>query len=153
MMTDELEEKEVIRSVRELYQRQEWAKKLFESLSQRKNNPATTNIDRLMRLLDVPLSEATAIAKELQDAGCGTYIVGRKGNPSRFAWDYSAITLGLVATGKSDEIIGMTDEASGDEREDIINRPTLASTIQEAKEALARSLGITPDQIEIIIKT
>lgn len=151
-MSSSTKEKEIIKSVRRLYRDEAWAERLFDSLAERKNNPAATTIDRLMRLLSLTLSEATAAAKELQGTGCGTYIVGRKGNASRFAWDYSAISLGLAATGRADTIVGMTEEGSERGEEAPSRTPPLQLTIQQAKEALARTYGITPDQIEITIK-
>jgi len=151
-MSSTAQDKEVIKSVRQLYREEPWAGRLFESLAQRKNNPSSTTIDRFMRLLTLTLSEATAAAKQLQETGCGTYVVGRKGNPSRFEWNYSAISLGLAAIGQANAIVGMNEDPDEDKEKASAEKPPLRLTIQEAKEALARNFGISPDQVEITIK-
>lgn len=151
-MASSARKKAVVKSVRRLYKEEPWAARLFESLAQRKNNPSSTTIDRLMRLLALTLSEATAAAKQLQEAGCGTYFVGRKGYPSRFEWEFSAISLGLAAMGQVDTIVGMAEEGAEGEMQASLEASKLKLTIQEAKEALARNYGVRADQVEITIK-
>lgn len=148
------QDKQVIREIRTLYKNNEWARILFDRLGERKNNSHFTKIEVFAKMIGASVSDATAYAKELQDTGCGSYTVGRRGNPSRIAWHYNAISLGQAAAGHADSIIRMTEEElEAAERED---EPAAAAplllTIPQAKEALARTFGVTPDKIEIIVK-
>lgn len=76
---------------------------------------------------------------------------------SRFRWHYNAISLGRVASGASDDLIDV-DEGTESEADDEAPAPAsvvgspLTLTIPQAKEALARTLGVKPEQIEIIVK-
>ena len=150
------EERKVLRAIRDLYEAADWARTLFDWLAARKNNPASTPIERLTGLLDMSLSEATACAKQLHETGCGEYIVGRRGGTSRFEWAYNAISLGQVASRQADELVGLNDDEDDPgehmrEEETHVEGP-LTLTIVQAKEALARTFGVKPEQIEIIIK-
>lgn len=107
------------------------------------------------------LGETTTVAidcaRQMQDAGCGTFVVGRRGSKSRFRWHYNAISLGRAASGATDELIDV-DETAESEADDEAPTPAsvaespLTLTIPQAKEALARTLGVKPEQIEIIVK-
>lgn len=146
----------VISNIRALYRENEWACRLFDRLAARKRDTAETKIASLISQFNASLPDATALAKELQDAGCGSYIVGRRGGESRFRWDYSAISVGRVASGQSDELVGLGADEDAEEEEEV--QPAAAElpltlTIPQAKEALARTLNIRPDQIEITIKS
>lgn len=138
--------------IRTLYKTEAWARALFDHFAQRKNNSRQIPTEQLARLLGESLSEATAYAKRLHDIGCGKYVVGRRGGTSRFEWLYSTISLGRVAAGQSDELVRLIDD-EGDEAEGEAEVPApLTLTIPQAKEALARTFGVTPDKIEIIVK-
>lgn len=143
----------IIRAIRALYEAQEWAQMLFDHWANFKRNPKETAVSQLTRQLNVTTTEATAYAKELAEAGCGKYVVGRKGNESRIQWTYTCSSLGQAATGQTDDLVGFADEADGAvEEEPPAAQVPDTLTIAQAKEALARTFGVSPDQIEIIIK-
>lgn len=152
-MANGLSRQDVIKAIRHLYANLEWAQLLFDWMAERKRNPSETTIERLTAIVGSDVTEATAYAKELQAAGCGEYIVGRRGNASRFVWKYTCSSLGLAAWGETETLVG-TGEAELEDEDPAPAAPQipLTLTIPQAKEALARTFGVTPDMIEIIVK-
>src|SRR5688572_3070763 len=53
---------------------------------------------------DFTRSDLRAFLRALEGAGCGTYVIGRRGNPSRFKWSVPMTLVGRYALG---------DDASG----------------------------------------
>lgn len=114
-----------------------------------------TSIDRIVTVVGASRSEAVNLAKKLEEAGCGEFIVGRRGSPSRFSWSHSRISLGRVALGEAEEVEEVCDPIAEDEDviEETSKQPPLAKlTIPEAKALLAASLGLETSQIEINIR-
>jgi len=150
-------QKELLSALRHLYKNNDWARAIFDRLAARKNSPSSTTIEQWTHLLGVSQSEAISYAKQLEEAGCGRYIVGRRGGTSRFEWAYNAISIGQVASRQADDLIDL-DEVKAKEtkaEEAASDMPAEAPrklTIDEAKEGLARTFGVKPEQIEIIIK-
>lgn len=95
--------------LRVLYKTDKTAKALFDTLAKRVNNSREQRVDQMERSLandGVAASrrEITRVLKALEDAGCGEYIVGRKGHPSRFRWDVEMVAVGRYAAGISTDI-------------------------------------------------
>jgi hypothetical protein len=145
------ERQKTAQAIRKLYTQQPWAQRIFDHFGDRTNNSSATKIDSLANLLKVTVSEATAVAKELQAAGLGVYVVGRKGNPSRIEWHFTLASMAKSARGERDDLESISPDEEEGGTVDAGGLP-LQLTIAEAKEALARTLGISPDQIEITIK-
>jgi len=88
-------------ALRKLYGASNAAKAAFDYFAQRQYNSARTTVDRLLAALkqeghDVARSDIVELFKALQSAGCGDFVIGRKGHPSRFEW-----TVGLADVGRS----------------------------------------------------
>lgn len=149
--------KDVLKAVRQLYSRNDWARAIFDRLADLKRSPTETPIERWVNMLGETTTVVIDYARQMQAAGCGTFVVGRHGSKSRFRWHYNAISIGRVASGASDDLIDV-DETTESEADDEAPAPAsvvgspLALTIPQAKEALARTLGVKPEQIEIIVK-
>jgi hypothetical protein len=141
-----------VQAVQALYEKSADARKLFEWTASLKKDAAETSIERIMSALGISRKAAVTLAQDLAEAGCGNFIVGRRGARSRFSWLYSRISLGKVAVGEATDIDPVSPdlETIAEEEAEISNTPPL--TIASAKEQLALSLKIRPDQIEIIIK-
>lgn len=95
--------------LRELYKVDRTAQALFDNLARRVNNSREQNVDQLERSLakdgvEASRRDITHVLKQLQQAGCGEYIVGRKGHPSRFRWDVEMVAVGRYAAGISTNI-------------------------------------------------
>lgn len=76
-------------SVKRLLLSDSVAQFVFQHLATRKNNAAKTltrTYENLLKDKVVPKAAITRCWKELQAAGCGTYIQGAGGKKSRFVW-------------------------------------------------------------------
>lgn len=153
-MTSDLT-KSLVRKITGLYSKKPEARLLFDAFAQRERDASYTTIARLEKVTSLDRAEAIEFAKELADAGCGKYVVGRRGGVSRIEWDYSCISLGKAASGKTESLDKVdknspADAEPGELPGDI--SPKLKLTIAQAKEVLARSLDIPIESIEITIK-
>jgi hypothetical protein len=148
LMMDHIDDGVIVK-VRALYAQDDDAKRFLDWCAGKRRDAQETSIDNIMRVTDVSRSTAVALAKALDEAGCGEFIVGRRGSSSRFAWNYSRINLGHIAAGEAEELEAVIDPI--DDEDEHTNEVT-ALTIPQAKRYLAQSLGVTPEQIEIHIK-
>ena len=139
---------DVIRAIRALYNQNPIAQQLFDVNAQRERDATTSSLDVISRKLEISRGDAVALARELEAAGCGAFKVGRRGAPSRFEWAYSCIGLGKAAAGEPIQLEQAEDPQDDDED---LDAASASMTIAQAKAALARSLGISIDQIEIRI--
>lgn len=143
----------IVQAVQNLYDQNPYAKRLFDWTASLQRDAAATTIDRIAQVLEISRKAAVSLAQELGKAGCGEFIVGRRGSPSRFEWSYSRVSLGQVAAGEADEIEAVCDPISEQEEEALGPEGSAEPlTISSAKVLLAKSLGLTPDQIEIQIR-
>jgi biotin operon repressor len=145
-------EDEVIKGVQWLYSNSPHAKQLFDLNAQRERDARSTSIDVFERKLDISRSDARALARELEEAGCGVFKSGRRGWSSRLEWKYSCIVLGKVAAGQQIALKGPENTQDEEELEAAEDIEVMGLTIAEAKAGLATGLGIAVEQIEIHIK-
>lgn len=142
--------------LRSLYNQDETAQNLLDWLAKRKRDASSTSVDRMCTILKASRGEAVRIARELANLGCGEFKNGRRGQPSRLEWSYSCISLGRAAAGEPSISIEKPTDPISEEDEDLNwddgNSTPVKMTIPEAKAAIAASLGISPDQVEISIK-
>lgn len=149
--------KDVLKAVRQLYNRNDWARAIFDRLADLKRNPQETPIERWVNSLGETTTVVIDYARQMQETGCGTFVVGRRGSKSRFKWHYNAISLGRAASGATDELIDADENVESETDEEVSATASAAETpltltILQAKEALARTLGVKPEQIEITVK-
>ncbi len=107
----------VAQSLRRLCGHNQLVLRLFERLSTRKNNASSTPLSQVCNALDLTMKEAVALARLLEEIGCGKYVVGRLGNPTRIVWYFTTISLCQVALGQSHELVaaaGFDDESDQD---------------------------------------
>lgn len=142
----------VVAAVRAFYQENPDAERLFDWTASLERDASETTIRRMRTKLQMSRGAAISLARGLEAAGCGEFIVGRRGSPSRFRWAYSRVSLGLAASGEIEELTEAYETISETEEE---ASETLSSerhlTIPEAKERLARTLDVEPHQISIEI--
>jgi predicted transcriptional regulator len=139
----------VKRAIVKLYKQNKHAARLFDLNAERTRDASYTSVDAIAWKLEINRWEAVALARQLEEAGCGQFKNGRRGSKSRFEWAYSCILLGKAAAGEQVQL-----EEPEDPQEDE-EKPTdgvSGMTIAEAKSAIASRLGISTSQIEIIIK-
>ena len=145
----------VIKAIRDLYKGDDIARRLFDQSAERERDATATSIDRLTHVLGVSREEAVGLAQRLQEAGCGQFIIGRRGHKSRFAWGYSCISLGQAAAGETTELEEPENPMPEAEEEAASLEPAGVPprmNIAEAKRALSLSLGVPESAIEISIR-
>ena len=153
-MTSNVDQK-AVKAVRDLYKKDQIARRLFDLSAERERDATATSIDRLTHVLGVSRDEAVGLAQRLEEAGCGQFIVGRRGHKSRFAWGYSCISLGKAAAGQTTELEEPEDPLPEAEEEAATSQPALAPprmNIADAKRALSLTLGVPESAIEILIR-
>lgn len=81
------------------------SKAIFEVLKDRKRFRRYTNLSQFNQVLlnkgyKVVEDEYFDTFKALEKAGAGSLIIGRKGNPNRFIWDYNLKDVAKAASGE-----------------------------------------------------
>ncbi|WP_061925659.1 hypothetical protein [Altererythrobacter epoxidivorans] len=145
---------EVKDAIRGLYRSNELARKFFDHCAQRERDASETSIDRIAYRLDVSREAAIGLAQAFEQAGIGSFVVGRRGHKSRFVWEYSCISVGQVAAGENaalEEPENAVDDTDGIEVGDA-GQALQTITIAEAKNLLSRSLGVPVEAIQITVQ-
>jgi hypothetical protein len=147
--------KSVIDAIRKLYRSNSAAQALFDWTAQRERDATATSIVNFSNRLGISRGEAVGLARALEQAGCGQFVVGRRGQPSRFEWRFSCISLGQAAAGEDVKLEAAEDPLPESEEEKLEADDAAAEhplTLSQAKLALSRSLGVPIENIEITIK-
>lgn len=141
-------------AIKRLYRSNELARRFFDHCAQRERDASETSIDRIAFRLDVSREAAIGLAQEFEEAGIGTFVVGRRGYKSRFVWDFSCISVGQVAAGESTSLEEPDDAVDDTEGVETISPlPSGAPiTITQAKNLLSESLGVPVEAIQITIQ-
>lgn len=147
----------IIARLKELYQEDRNARRFLDKAASRQREASATSIERIMVHCETDSrADAVKLAKQFEAIECAEFIVGRRGAPSRLEWKYSLISLGRSAAGEVDELQSVSDTAELDEGSKDTNDPSNdfvdTLSIGQAKERLAKSLGIPVSTIEITIK-
>jgi hypothetical protein len=112
-----------IPTLQKLYNQDAEAKAILDYLASRERNRSETKLDRLLWILRVDGNQvhrgaAIRVFRALEDVGCGRFVAGRKGHPSRFEWTVGMVDVARVAAGETVKIeaapIDENDEAADD---------------------------------------
>lgn len=104
---------------------------VFAFLAGLKNKHRRTDIQSVARLSRVPLTEAVGLFRELDEIGAGKFVLGRRGYPTRFMWDWRHVpshALASIALGQAQpEDFAKQDDASAevDEPQDLLDEDTV----------------------------
>ena len=115
-----------IMKLREAYQASPVAKAAFDNFAARQKNRAEMAVDQLYWQLrqEVPSAsrgDVIHLLKFLETSGCGQFLVGRRGQPSRFRWSVSLIEAGMAAAGETFQVEKLSVLEGSDEAEDAIS--------------------------------
>src|ERR1035437_2801284 len=91
-----------IELLRQLYRESPVAKAFFDHAARRERDQSETKVDRVLILLGAegnafPRREIISLFRKLQDYGCGQFVEGRRGWPSRFVWSSGLTSVGMAA--------------------------------------------------------
>lgn len=98
-----------VSGLRNLYSDNACAKAILDYVASRKKNSGKTDVGRLEIVLrqeggKFSRREVIAALKQLEELHCGFFIIGRRGQPSRFEWAVDMTVLGKVAQGEQIEV-------------------------------------------------
>lgn len=89
-----------LKKLKDIYLKNPAARAMLDEFARREQNRTETKVDNLLYLKvdnrPITRGEIIQVFQEFERIGCGTFIVGRKGHPSRFQW-----TVGLPSVGKA----------------------------------------------------
>ena len=110
-------------ALRKLYTASNAAKAAFDHFAQRQNNSVRTTVDRLLVALrqdahDVARSDIVDLFKGLESARCGSFVIGRKGHPSRFEWAVSLVDAGRSASGEAVRVEAISEKDKAETAEE-----------------------------------
>lgn len=92
-----------------LYQSSREARWILDHFASRQRNRKVTTADRLYYVLnrehdEISRRDVIECFRQLEEIGCGEFIVGRQGYPSRFEWAVSLISAGQAAIGEAEDV-------------------------------------------------
>ena len=104
-----------VNGLRRLYRDDALAQRFFDYLAARSKNAQETTVDRLLEVLardgqGVSRRDLIGLLQALQQHEAGEFIVGRRGQPSRFRWKVGMVGLARAVRGEEDAAIETIDE-------------------------------------------
>src|SRR6266478_7179034 len=112
-----------VERLKRLYATNKCAKALLNHAAKRKNNANTTTVDRLLALIVseentvVTRQQLIEVLRGLEKLGCGRFVSGRRGQPSRFEWAVQITSLGKAATGEA-SVVAVAEPGKGPDTEE-----------------------------------
>jgi hypothetical protein len=102
-------------ALRQLYNQNRVAKAFFDHAARRERDQSETKVDRILILLKAngnPFQrrEIIELFRALQEQGCGQFVEGRRGWPSRFVWDAAMTSIAKSAAGAEHVIEPISNE-------------------------------------------
>jgi hypothetical protein len=91
--------------LRQFYTENAVARTFLDHAAQRERDLSETSVDRTLAILkehavESNRAEVVALFQRLEKLGCGQFIIGRRGRPSRLAWSASIVSIGKAAVGE-----------------------------------------------------
>jgi hypothetical protein len=112
-----------LRRLRELYQRNPVAGAMLDEFAGRERNRTETKVDNLLYLTvenrPIKRGEIIRVFQELENMGCGSFVVGRKGHGSRFEWTVGLPSVGKAAAGEDLPVEVISEEERQEEAAQI----------------------------------
>lgn len=104
--------------LRQLYRESVVARAFLDHAARRERDQSETKVDRILVRLGAdghtfPRRDIIALFRKLEEFGCGQFVEGRHGWPSRFVWSTGLTSVGRVAAGESRPIAQISAEPDG----------------------------------------
>ena len=101
--------------LRRLYTENSVARTFLDYAAGRERDQSETKVDRALAVLrregnDFNRRDITDLFRSLADVGCGQFVVGRRGWPSRFVWSAGMKSIGQASAGGADEVNQISPE-------------------------------------------
>jgi hypothetical protein len=90
--------------LRKLYKQSASARAIFDHFASRQRDWGETTVDRIQANVEkagtvLSRAEVVTVLRLLDECGCGRFVIGRRGKPSRFDWRVSLVAVGQLAAG------------------------------------------------------
>jgi hypothetical protein len=123
-----------IELLRQLYRESPVAQAFFDHAAKRERDQSETKVDRILILLRAeghafPRRDIINLFRRLEEQGCGQFVEGRRGWPSRFVWGAGLISIGRAAAGEPQPIAPISTEENA--LADQIDSDQPAETVTE----------------------
>lgn len=130
-MAPAAEEAVDINGLRRLYNKNSCARALLDYVATRKYNSMETTVNRLESVMarlggDCSRRDIVSVLKELEELKCGEFIIGRRGQPSRFQWAVEMVSVGQAAKRERGEVEFLKEEEAKPEESDESELPANA---------------------------
>jgi hypothetical protein len=109
---------DVVKALRVLNEKSEVAQAFFDWAVNRQKDTVETRIDRLAYKANIDRRDAIDLSHQLEDIGCGKFIVGRRGGKSRIQWNFSLRSVAEAAKGQAMELQKVQSKHTGVEEEE-----------------------------------
>jgi len=105
-----------IDALRQLYEQSRIAKTFFDHAARRERDQSETKVDRILVRLrreghEFHRREIIDLFRKLEQQGCGQFVEGRRGWPSRFVWSAEMTSVARAASGQ----VQAVEHISGEE--------------------------------------
>jgi hypothetical protein len=125
-----------LQNIRRLYSENSTAKAAFDYFASCERNRRATTVDRLLQGLQargngVSYGEVKDFLLELARLGCGKYIIGRRGHPSRIEWSVGLVSLGQAAAGNRLQIEEFVEDNT--EQQQVEDSKTVMEQVADMK--------------------
>lgn len=135
-------EKEInLKELRRLYSTDTCARALLDHISQRRYNSFESTVDRLEAVLkregaDCSRRDVVGALRSLEQLKCGTFVMGRRGQASRFQWGVEMIGVGKAARGEETMVEPLKQEEA---------RPEDTEEKEGATRSIRHTFNLRPD--------
>lgn len=124
--------------LKELYANSAIATAFLDHMAARRRNQSETKVDRVLTVLSNEGFEFTRgdivdLLQKLEEFGCGQFVIGRRGWPSRFVWSVGSLAASRLAGGEIQVVENVTSE------EDTVEK------IEEIDELITHLFNLRPD--------
>lgn len=114
-----------VEALRNFYRTDQAARAILDNLAARHQDRSETRVDRLHYAIseeeDITRADVIRVLRQLEDLGCGAFVVGRKGRESRFAWAVGLTGVGRAAAGDATDLREVSSEATESDGSDEDN--------------------------------
>lgn len=135
-----------IDQLRQFYQQSPVARAFFDHAARRERDQSETKVNRILILLKAegysfPRREIISLFRRLEQQGCGQFVEGRRGWPSRFVWSTGMISVGQAAAGAAQPIARISTEERSSELDEDESSPIETVPDEPAGEELGEVGG------------
>lgn len=126
--------------LRQLYRQNPVAQAFFDHAARRERDQSETKVDRVLILLRAeghtfPRRDIITLFRKLEEQGCGQFVEGRHGWPSRFVWSAGLTSVGRAAAGESQPIARISANENAFDQDDVdsdrLNTDLRAETVTD----------------------